>query len=191
MSDDDSIEKMKNPNYLDTYKELCNSYHAIDDFRAKLLALLPFATGVGAVFLLGNIEPDNQKYLEPLGFFGFVVTLGLFVYEIFGIHKCHALIKSGKYIETLQLKVDGQFRSRPPSVLGFIDEPFAAGIIYPAVLASWLYIALIFLHPQISQSAAIVIFFAGLVCMLIYKRWLRMDADKFEKELQEEINATQ
>ena len=191
MLDDDPIEKMKNPNYLDTYKELCNSYHAIDDFRAKLLALLPFATGVGAVFLLGNIEPVNEKYLEPLGIFGFVVTLGLFAYEIFGIYKCHALIKSGKFIETIQLKVNGQFKTRPPGVLGFIDEPFAGGIIYPAVLASWLYIALDYTNPQASQPAAIVIFFTGLACMIIYKLWLRMDADKFEKELQEEINATQ
>ena len=191
MLDDDPIEKMKNSNYLDTYKELCNNYRAIDDFRAKLLALLPFATGVGAVFLLGNIEPENQKYLEPLGFFGFVVTLGLFAYEIFGIHKCHALIKSGKYIETLQLKVNGQFKSRPPSVLGFIDEPFAGGIIYPAVLASWLYVALDYTNPQASLLVAIITFFAGFVCMLVYKHWLRMDADKFDKELQEEINATQ
>jgi hypothetical protein len=191
MLNDDPIEKMNNPNYLDTYKELCNSYRAIDDFRAKLLALLPFATGVGAVFLLGNITPENQKYLEPLGVFGFVVTLGLFAYEIFGIHKCHALIKSGKFIEIIQLKVNGQFKTRPPSIRGLIDEPFAAGIIYPAVLASWLYIALIFSHPQASLPAAITIFFAGFVCMLVYKGWLRMDAEKFEKELLEEMKATQ
>ncbi len=174
---------MNNPNYLEIYKELCDSYRAIDDFRAKLLALLPFATGVGAVFLLGNIEPANEKYLEPLGFFGFVVTLGLFTYEIFGIHKCHALIKSGKSIESMQLKVNGQFMSRPPSVLGFIDEPLAAGIIYPTVLASWMYIALIFLHPQESFTIAIVVFFTGFIGMLIYKHWLRKDADQFEQEL--------
>ncbi len=191
MSDDDLIGKMNGSNSLDIYKELCNSYRAIDDFRAKLLALLPFATGVGAVFLLGNIKPENQKYLEPLGFFGFVVTLGLFTYEIFGIYKCHALIKSGKMFEILQLKVNGQFRSRPPSVLGLIDEPLAAGIIYPAVLASWLYIALIYTNPQAALLAAVFIFIGGLVSMMVYKDWLQKDAEKFDKELLEKMKATQ
>ncbi len=191
MLNDDPIEKMKNPNYIETYKELCNSYRAIDDFRARLLALLPFATGVGAVFLVGNIESANEQYLEPLGIFGFVVTLGLFAYEIFGIHKCHALIKSGKAIEILQLKMNGQFRSRPPSVLGLIDEPLAAGIIYPAVLASWLYIALIYTNPQAAFLAAVFIFIGGLVSMMVYKDWLQKDAEKFDKELLEKMKATQ
>ena len=37
----------------------------------------------------------------------------------------------------------GQFDRRPEGVAGFINEPFAAGIIYPAVLAAWTYIALL------------------------------------------------
>ncbi len=189
MLNDDPTRAMNNPNYLDIYKELCTSYRAIDDFRAKLLALLPLATGAGAAFLLGNITPENQKYLEPLGFFGFVITVGLFTYEIFGIHKCHALIKTGKLIEIRGLNVYGQFKSRPPGVLGLIDEPFAAGIIYPAVLASWMYIALIFSRPQASLLAAVIIFFAGFVGMMVYKGWLQFDGTKFDKQLQEEMKA--
>lgn len=60
------------------YQEVCRSYHAIADFRAKLLGLLPLASGTG-IYLLAK---GDTNYLVPLGIFGFVVTLGLFVYEI-------------------------------------------------------------------------------------------------------------
>ena len=83
--------------------------------------------------------------------FGIAVTLGLFCFELFGIKKCTRLIVNGKAIEkliSLQSKDEkdknlGQFDRRPNGVLGFIAEPFAAGIIYPAVLAAWTYIALL------------------------------------------------
>jgi hypothetical protein len=37
------------------YQELCHSYRAIDDFRAKLLGFLPLATGTG--IFLHRLEP--------------------------------------------------------------------------------------------------------------------------------------
>lgn len=51
------------------YEEVCRSYHAIDDFRAKLLAVLPIggrAVGVGLV--VG--KTTGPEYLLPLGVFG-------------------------------------------------------------------------------------------------------------------------
>jgi hypothetical protein len=176
---------------LALYQELCNGYRAIDDFRAKLLGLLPLATGAGVFILLGNITPETEKYLEPIGLFGFVITLGLFAYEIFGIRKCHALILAGKHIEVRWLNIgDGQFNSRPHSLLGFIDEPLAAGVIYPAVMGSWIYLALVISHPQASQPAALLVFFAGLAGMVIYDFWLRNDGKKFGKKLKKEIEAS-
>lgn len=38
------------------YQELCNSYRAIDDFRAKLLGFLPLATGTGIFLLLDKLQ---------------------------------------------------------------------------------------------------------------------------------------
>jgi hypothetical protein len=48
---------------LKVYEQLCNSYRAIDDFRAKLLALLPLATGGGIFLLVG--DHTRAGHIEP------------------------------------------------------------------------------------------------------------------------------
>jgi hypothetical protein len=159
---------------LKAYEQLCMSYRAIDDFRAKLLALLPFATGTGIFLLLNNL-PDSQKgVLLPIGLSGFAVTLGLLSYELYGIKKCAALIEAGKQIENA-LHIHGQFTERPQNIAGVINEPFAAGIIYPTVLAAWMYLALRYVSdPQIpAWIPAIVVFIGGLAWILIYDSRLR------------------
>ena len=154
-----------NPDLIRIYDQLCQSYRAIDDFRAKLLGFLPLVSG-GGLFLLFSNE-SLQKYMGPIGAFGAVITLGLSVYEIYGIEKCTGLIKAGQDLEkSLQLK--GQFLSRPKGllkhtgVLRHISEPFAAGIIYPAALAAWVYVAL---GPTCPRAALLllcaIIFFGG------------------------------
>ena len=149
-----------NPDSIKVYDQLCLSYRAIDDFRAKLLGFLPLASAGGAFLLLSDVlvNPEKSKFakpfLKPLGFFGIVVTLGLFFYEIYGIRKCHALIEAGKKLEC-KLRIIGQFRKRPRSVLGLINEAFAAGVIYPAVLAGWMFLTLAFPQSQSDQPPAI------------------------------------
>src|SRR5262245_39763300 len=112
-----------NQDSIKVYDQLCQSYRAIDDFRAKLLGFLPLASAGGAFLLLNEVlvNPEKSKvakpFLEPLGLFGFVVTLGLFFYEIYGIRKCHALIEAGKQIECSMGINDGQFMRRPRNVL--------------------------------------------------------------------------
>jgi hypothetical protein len=74
------------------YSEICKSHSAITDFRAKLLALLPIASGSGIFFLLTKrSEPIDTTYLSVIGLFGFLVTLALFIYELRGIQHCKAL----------------------------------------------------------------------------------------------------
>jgi hypothetical protein len=166
------------------YDQLCTSYRAIDDFRTKLLGFLPLASGAGVFFLLGSVFDDPTKrafytpYLLPIGIFGFVVTLGLFSFEIYGIRKCHALIKAGQQIERA-LGIDGQFIHRPREVARVINEPFAAGIIYPAVLAGWLYIALLAVLPLYAGWIAVVVFLAGFAGTLYYSIHLKSE-DKTE-----------
>src|SRR4051812_35782869 len=157
------------------YEQLCASYLAIDDFRAKLLGLLPLASGTG-IFLLysnqGALSAETKAFLTPIGLFGLIVTLGLFMYEIYGIRKCHALIVAGRQLE-ISLHSDGQFLKRPRSVLGVINEPFAAGIIYPAVFAAWAYVSMVIPWPQIGLPAALAIFVIGFGVTLSYNLYLK------------------
>jgi hypothetical protein len=167
-----------NPDLLKVYDQLCQSYRAIDDFRAKLLGFLPLASAGGVFLLLNNAEKIEfaKPFLRPLGLFGFVITLGLFFYEIYGIRKCHALINAGRRIEYSLGITDGQFNKRPRNVLYLVNEPFATGMIYPAVLAAWMFLVLVFPQPHSDQSpaidtalrGAIGVFGIGFLITLIY-----------------------
>jgi hypothetical protein len=95
------------------YSEICKSYQAIDDFRTKLLGLLPFTSLAGIALLSKNagLPTASKGPNEPLAFaavFASAFTLTLFVYEIRGILRCDGLIQRGKDIEKRR-HVDGQF----------------------------------------------------------------------------------
>lgn len=160
------------------YEELCKSYHAIDDFRAKLLGFLPAATGAGILFTAKDNAYLLQHYAQAIGLFGFVIALGLFSYEIYGIRKCAALMQTGRLIER-QLGIEGQFATRPHEVLWVIDEPFATALIYPAVLASW---AFLFFYEKpccgLAAAAAALVFVGLFVAVLFYDHRLSQLAKK-------------
>jgi len=141
---------------LKVYEQLCNSYRAIDDFRAKLLGFLPLATGTGVFLLVTDRTKIDFILFLPIGIFGFAITLGLFFYELYGIKKCTYLIKAGIELENdLRIK-NGQFTGRPPGVAILINEPLAAAVIYPAVLAAWTFLALAF-QDQPQANAPLII----------------------------------
>jgi hypothetical protein len=164
------------PDYRESaYARLCESYHAIDDFRMKLLGLLPVATGTG-VFLLLNSNMDLldsakrqqhtlEQFLTAIGAFGFLFTLGLFAYELFGIKKCHYLIQTGRRLE-ISLDLQGQFRSRPPNLMGFINEPFASALIYPASMAAWIFLAHAFSSSPLRWWLPALVFALGVATTL-------------------------
>ena len=170
----------KDENLKAVYQQLCDSYRAIDDFRAKLLGFLPLATS--GIFLLSSIN-TKLDFLGSIGVLGSVVTLGLFCYELYAITKCHNLIVTGRQIEG-QLGIAGQFRNRPREVARVINEPFAAGIIYPAVLAAWMFLALAFSPPQVAALApnaswiAFVVFLVGFAVTAFYNCWLGKRSEK-------------
>src|SRR5690349_12050082 len=66
------------------YDRVCESYHAIDNFRMKLLGLLPVATGTGVFLLLsgktelvdGKNSGQLSQALGAIGIFGALLTLG-------------------------------------------------------------------------------------------------------------------
>ena len=136
------MSEIKPENLRIVYAELCQSYHAIADFRAKLLALLPIASGAGGLLILAE-KNVVKEYLTPIGVFGAAVTLGLFIYELRGIQRCKALITAGKALETEMDIADGQFGSRPKGHLrGLIGADTAGWIVYLTVLAAWGYLAI-------------------------------------------------
>lgn len=174
---------MSEDNLRGVYQELCNSYRAIDDFRAKLLAFLPFASAAGLFLLLNDKFPDLSKieaakpFLVPIGIFGLIVTSGLFSYEIYGIKKCGELINTGIKLEK-DLKVVGQFTTRPNCL---INEPFAAGVIYPVVLAAWLFLVLYALKVGGALCIGGLVFFVGFACMLVWDICLVQEARKLRE----------
>jgi hypothetical protein len=168
-------------NQLKVYDQLCESYRAIDDFRAKLLGFVPLVTGAGISVLLDKVQTAGQldsaakAVLAAVGVFGALVTLGLFSYELYAIKKCGALIKTGARIEDL-LGIDGQFTRRPHNVASVINEPFAAGIIYPTVLAAWTFFALAFTWPNANPWVPLSVLVTGLVGTVMFDLLLRRES---------------
>lgn len=161
------------------YEECCRSYHRIDDFRAKLLGLLPLVSG-GGIFL-SLLEVNNEslrEHLFPIGVFGFVVTIGLLFYELRGVQRCIRLAKLGKQIEEKH-GVTGQFSGWPHSVFRFINEPIAAGLIYSMVLAAWIYVGLIPSEMQWISILVFILFFLGVWGFYLY---VRKDAKHTDNE---------
>jgi hypothetical protein len=145
------------------YSEVCTSFHAITEFRAKLLAFLPTSSAAAIFLLLGtNTAEEVDRYLLPIGILGFLVTIGLLIYETEGNRKCVALEGVGAALECALTpegeRIIGQFHSKfrgtfrgphdphMPWPLGrlprFVGAGGAAGVIYVAVLMAW--IALMF-----------------------------------------------
>lgn len=161
------------------YDRVCESYHAVDDFRMKLLGLLPVATGTGVFLLLsgkaeligGKSAGQVPEALGAIGIFGALFTFGLFTYELFGIKKCHYLIEAGRRLEAA-LGIRGQFRTRPRYAAGFLNEPFASSVIYPASMAAWIFLALFFTSKAtwIAVVASGAVFVIGMVATLIGAR---------------------
>jgi hypothetical protein len=125
------------------YQEVCKSHQSIADFRAKLLGFLPLASGAG-LFAWLDADPGQpvSPYAWVMGIFGFLVTLGLFFYELRGIQRSQALERSGQALESALGLTHGQFLAQPEAYLGGLVSPRAAAwLIYPTVLTGWAYLA--------------------------------------------------
>jgi hypothetical protein len=94
------------------------------------------------------------------------------------------MIDAGKQIEK-RLNIYGQFQRRPHEVAGFIDEPFAASIIYPAALAGWLFFALLDLPRWVGYVSSAVVLVAGVSVSVWLIRAMEKDVDnrlQYQKE---------
>jgi hypothetical protein len=146
---------------LSLYEEICKSKHDIDDFRMKLLGLLPLTSLIG-IFALGKdsffaTQTTESKHLIAfISIFAAALTLSLFIYEIRNILRCHDLILRGRAIEIL-LGAEGQFHACieeheckkkgedwTERANNFFDFNLAACVIYSIVSTAWIFTALHF-----------------------------------------------
>lgn len=146
---------------LGVYQEVCRSYHAVDDFRMKLLGILPVTSLVGIFGLSTNAIVATEAHHMAnrlagfIGTFAAIFTAALFIYEIRGILRCSALIRRGQSLET-RLGVHGQFcvcveahETKRQGLwldrLGsFLDAKLAACLIYSSVMSAWVFTGLHF-----------------------------------------------
>ena len=174
------------------YDEVCRRHDGIADFRAKLLTLLPIASGAGIFLLVAKdaITPTALPHLLPIGAFGVLVTLGLFMYELRGIQECNALISAAKKLETRllpELWHFGAFNFKPQALLhGTVGATGAALVIYPAVVGAWVYVAGVGAvgtlgpKPQVTIAAVVGVCGALLVGLVVDQRQRRLldDSEK-------------
>jgi hypothetical protein len=134
---------------LGGYQEICKSHGAIDEFRMKLLGLLPLASLAG-IFFVGKADtlatPDvtTPNLLTAfIGVFAATFTMALFLYEIRGILMCSELVCSGCALER-RLGIEGQFLARQRSHQKWqpVNAISAACVVYSVVFAAWLFLGL-------------------------------------------------
>jgi hypothetical protein len=189
---DAAVEGLTSPGTERAYDQTCATYRAIDDFRAKLLGFIPIASG-GGVFLVSQAtESDNGGGVQlAAGLFGFVVTLGLLAYEIYGIKRCHYLIEYGRRLESDMNLRYGQFQNRPREVVPAvgrwklpvgIDEPLATALIYPAVLAGWAFVAIQPISTVWAVVSSLAIFIVGFVPIVRWDSTLREEALRWRSD---------
>jgi hypothetical protein len=181
--------------YRELYTQVCESYRAIDDFRMKLLGLLPVATGAGVLVLLNSGKVDLnasgstleriQQVLAGVAIFGVAITLGLFAYELHGIKKCGRLIKIGARIERDMGSAGrfyGQFATRPHRVAGFIDVPFASSVVYPAAVAIWVFVGVVSLSGWAAVAASGGTLIALAIRSVVACRRLDRELDAWDRD---------
>lgn len=158
---------------MEAYKEVCRSYERIDDFRAKLLGFLPVVNGAGLFLILGNESPGDSKWSFFLvsGVFGAIITLGLLCFEARGFQRCLRLVTVGQALER-SMKIKGWFTRWPHSVRRIINEPFASGLIYSAVFAAWIYVALMSASTAAAIAVATIAFLVVCIASRGYYWWV-------------------
>ena len=123
---------------LALYGEVCASWRALVDVRFKLIGLVPAVSAVALATLLSREPLGRFERGAGIGiaFFGFVITLALFLYDQRNSQLHDELISRGRRIE-YELGIEiGQFRGRPGS-WKFVKHDLAVQLVYAATLVAW------------------------------------------------------
>lgn len=124
------------------YDQTTKYYYALADIRFKLLALVPIVTGT-AISVVDKSGPP--ELIIFVGILGFVVTLGILIYDQRNTQIYDAIVSRAQRLERLLQLQGGAFSDRPPERLClfgyiYIWHDRALAIIYSAALAGWTYL---------------------------------------------------
>lgn len=162
------------------YDKCCESYHKVDDFRAKLLGFLPLASGIS---ILGSLYIEHKQGEESflnehnleIGLFGLFVSLGLLIFELKGIEKCTQFIALGIWLENRMKSINTDDKEEKKGIFinlskgdNFINEPVAAAFIYSVVLALWTYVATLKMEKSCLYLFPIVVFLISFLFVIFY-----------------------
>ncbi len=186
------------------YAELNANFRLLTDVRFKLLAVVPLLSGVAA-FVLANIglsagkdgalapgtqfgtttTPTQDWLLALLGsLFGFLVSLGIVVYDQRNSELYNALVHRAKHLETkfnvgpapgglveaAPEQRGGQFRERPPKMRRFawvmMGHDLALAFIYGPMLGAWFFPAVYGAARLLGASEAASKLSAAIVAVL-------------------------
>ena len=169
------------------YEKTTAYYHQLADSRFKLLTLVPLVTG--ATILLSKDTPPSSVLV--LGILGFVVTLGIFLYNQRNTQIFDTMILRAKMLEIL-LKLEplddryryaGPFLSRPERTLKLFGTIKVWGdrglaIIYGPTLGVWAFLitnSLLALKPVPSPISTMIVvgvpIFVALAFIWQVDRW--------------------
>jgi hypothetical protein len=132
------------------YKITIQQFEMLSDIRFKLLAFVPTVTGL-AVTLVTDRQSTTTRL--AVGVLGFVVTIGIVMYDLRNSKFYDGIVHRAKYLEarlgfprcTECRKVGGVFNERLGArqrLFGFFEIWHDRGLalVYSAALASWLYL---------------------------------------------------
>jgi len=167
------------------YQEVCKSYQSVADTRLKLLGFLPIASGAGIYAVLGDGGNTIPPFAWVAGLFGFLITLGLFFYELQGLQRSAALERIGGQLEASLGLANGQFSAQPEAHLGGVVRG-AAWVIYTTVMGGWIYLSLV---RNVGSGWAAL---GGAIVAVVIAFWLTQRLRAIDARAQAELtNASQ
>jgi len=132
------------------YEIVNANFRQLADIRFKLLAFVPLLGGAANYVLSQSalnptsINPPHYGLSMLGGFFGFLVTFGIVMYDQRNSQLYNALYGRAKQLEGRMGITDGQFQGRPGAsrrLLGLIlaKHDRALALIYASILGSWFF----------------------------------------------------
>ena len=202
-----SKQPSSNPDYealqLD-YEQTTELFRMLADIRFKLLAFVPTLTGVAVSLLTG--DKVGKGTALAVGILGFIVTLGIILYELrnslfydLSISRASRLERQLKLSRFTKLheginKPGGIFTERPPTKKGGeqdalsqkfwgvipIKHDIGLSLVYAASLGGWTFIVINTLPLSEPLLSILSLVAAILVASITIWEFKRLDKERFE-----------